>query len=844
MTLRVYIQLMFRESKGAMTRLAYFIVCLSIGVAAVVSVGSLASSFQNGFQDGAKELLGADILLQSWDAFPEDLPDVLEELMSPDQSQHVAITYMREQPSLITGPNNSMLVEIKSVRGAYPVYGSLDMDPPHITVADLGDTEIIVEPDILEKLGVSVGDILRLGGIPFTITGVARSDPDRITGFMYIAPRIIMRQEAFGLTGLAKLSPQIRYKALIALDGSDAAALTAFTEAIKDELGADSPIRVENYLQGRPSLQRGLKRVEAFLGLVALLSLMLGGVGVSQAVRKWIQGRMDSIAVLKCLGMRPRQILLLYFANAALLGILGSGLGIAAAVILLKTLPPLLADYIPVDFIQPVQPMAMLSGLLLGTTVTLVFSIPALISILRVPPSRVFRRNAEALPEARWVPFAIGMFIIAAIGLMAYYQASSPILGAIFTVGVLGGIALLAGAAYILIRIMTVLPRDTWNVQIRHGLASLSRPNSSTLASIVSIGMGVLVLFTTLLIQSHLNHQFESEIPDKAPSLFLAGVSAHQTEGLETLLTEAGGEDLNLVPMSRAKISHLNGVPVAEAVENIESRWRRRNLMEDQFVTFMDTLPSNNAVLEGELWSDPDRIEVTLEEEYADDYGLSLGDTLTLSFSGEETELLITSIRQVEWEEDMSINFQVVIEPGTELEATANYLITVRLPRSEGDRLQDIVAKEFPGVLYIQVSEVLDRIISQLTRIGWGIRFLSMFIVGAGLAVLAGTIGIESQQRGSEVALLKTLGMTRRGIGAAFATEYALVGTVAAVVGIATGTAIAYAIITRTMEMEFILSPTYTVIGLAATVSLTIVVGLLASLPALQRPPSDTFREH
>jgi len=438
----------------------------------------------------------------------------------------------------------------------------------------------------------------------------------------------------------------------------------------------------------------------------------------------------------------------------------------------------------------------------------------------------------------------VGAVIILAIGFMAYYQASSPILGVIFTVGVLGGIAMLAGAAFLLIRVVTILPRDGWSVQVRHGLASLARPNASTLASIVSIGMGVLVLFTTLLIQSHLNRQIQSEIPKDAPSLFLAGVSASQTEGLESLLADAGGEDLNVVPMARAKISQLNGVPVAEAVKNIDHGWRRRNLMEEQFVTFMDTLPSNNTVLEGELWSDPDRAEVTLEKDYADDYGLTLGDTLTLDLNGNETELLITSIRQVAWEEDMTINFQVVIEPDTELEAAASYLITARMPRAEGARLQDIVARDYPGVLYIQVSDILDRIAAQLTRIGWGIRFLSMFIVGAGLAVLAGTIGIESQQRGSEVALLKTLGMTRRGIGAAFATEYALIGLVAALVAVATGTAIAYAVITRTLEMEFVPSPAYTVAAVVATIVLTILVGLVASLPALQRPPSDTFREH
>ncbi|MEK7863650.1 MAG: hypothetical protein AAB295_10365, partial [Chloroflexota bacterium] len=349
-------------------------------------------------------------------------------------------------------------------------------------------------------------------------------------------------------------------------------------------------------------------------------------------------------------------------------------------------------------------------------------------------------------------------------------EASMVFLGAKAACAVLGAASALATAAWALTRLVSRLPRDGGAVAVRHGLASLARPGSSTIASIMALGLGVLVLFTTVLLQTHLNRQLESDLPKDAPSLFMVDVKPEQTEGLATLLKDHGATNVTFAPLVMARATALNGVSVAALLESNERRFRRRQLMGEQFLTYLPELSPDNEIVKGALWSDPSRPEVSLEQDYANDFHLDVGDTITFNFGGTDTELLVSSIRTVKWE-GLGINFQLVVEPGVIEGMPQRRVATARLPKVEELGAQDAIAAAFPNVTLLRVGDALDRIAAQLKRIGWGVRFLGLFIVGAGIAVLTGTIGIESQRRGREVALLKTLGMTRRGVAGLFATE-------------------------------------------------------------------------
>lgn len=846
MTPGVYVALTSRECRSAGGRLVYFIACLGIGVAAVVVVASLTRSIDAGVRTEAKELLAADIAISG----NNPPPDILEKVSA--RYAGIERTDIREQPMVVAaggGRSGSLLVELKIIDGEYPFYGSLELDPPKPLHELLTSQTAVVAPEVLSKLRLSIGDTLAAGGAEFRIVGVAHAEPDRITGFMYIGPRVFLSADGFRRTNVGDMGARIRYKTLLKTPGTmGPEALAGLVAELEGAFREGPYLRVESYAEGRPSIRRGLQRMEHFLGLVALLSLLLGGVGVAQAMRGWIASRLDAIAILKCVGMRPREILALYAGQAVLLGLAGSAAGALAGLAFLYTVPPLFREHIPVHLIDPWQPSAVVRGLSLGVAIAFVFSFPALVGILRVAPSRVFRRDAEPLPETRRTTWITGAVVVGGILLLAFVQAGSARLAMQFIAGVLGtGLALLL-AAYGLTRGMARLPREAGSVWLRHGLAALGRPGASTIASVVGLGLGLLVLFCTGLVQSHLNAQLSTELPENLPTAFMIDVRPEQWPALKDSLEAEGATDVRMAPLVMARMIGMNGRDFREASDEgpddgdrREGRLRRMARRE-QWLTYFEELPGDNSIIAGQWWSDPDRYEVSLEEEFARRIRADLGATLTFLVNNQPRDFVVTSLRRAEWLE-LGTNFEIVAEPGSLDDAPQLRLATAKLPDGRGQAIQDAVIAAFPNVTMVQVSDVIERISLQLRRLGWGVRFLALFIIASGVAVLVGTIGVESRRRGKEVALLKTLGMTRKQVAALFATEYALIGLLAGVIATAGGGLTAWWIIRRAMEIPWHFKPTLFALALISGMALAVAAGIGASAGALRRRPIEVLRQ-
>lgn len=838
MNLRYYIAHVAREGRGSGVRLGYFVACLAVGVCAVVVVAGLTQSLKSGIRDGAKELLGADLAISFRETPPDDLDDFLAD------TAFVGRADVRDRPiAVATVAGKSIIAELKVVKGEYPFYGSLDLVPNRPLADLLAADTTVVAPDVLSRLELKQGDTLRIGGEDFRIAGVARTEPDRITGAMYIGPRVFLSHDAAAQTSIGAMGTRVRYKTLLKFPETvTAARLEEEAASLRDSMSHVPSVRVETYTQGRPSLQRRLNRLEHYLSLIALLSLLLGGVGVAQAVRSWIEGRLDSIAVLKCVGMRPREVFILYLSQAVLMGFLGSLVGAALGAALLYAVPPFFKEHIPTNFISAWQPWAYVRGIGLGMSVAILFCVPPLVAVLRVPPARVLRRNAEPLPEARWVPWATVSLAIVGVGALATYQAESTALGLQFMGGVLVTGLTLGLAALGLSRVAAYVPRDLGRrVWLRHGLAALARPGASTVASMVGLGLGLLVLFCSVLVQRHLNAQLESELPTKAPSAFMIDVRPHQWEGLKELLEEEGAREIQTVPMIMARITAVDGEEVRQEKDDERRHWHHRELRRQQRLTYMQSLPPDNRILRGALWSDPDRYELSLEEGFARRQNFDVGTELSFNVWGENIDFVVTSIRSVEWE-SFNLNFELVAEPGVLDDVPQLRLVTVRLPDGRGQAVQDEVVARYPNVTFVQVSEILERATLQLTRIGWGVRIVGLFIIGAGIAVLIGTVGVQAQRRGREVALLKTLGMTRRQVIGVFATEYALIGLVAGIIGVTGGGTLAWLAITRGLEIEWKFEGELFLIALIAGTGLAVIAGIGASIGALRNPPIEVLR--
>lgn len=849
---------MLRESRGAAGRFAFFVACLAVGVAAVVAIAGLAAGLDSGIRSEARQLLAADLAIESRRALPEtfDLARLL-----PAGSRTAAV---REMVTVVAAlpkdgkPGRSQLVELKAVERGYPFYGKLAVDPARPLSALLAPDAAVVAPELLGALGLRRGSeplVFRVGTADFRIVGEVSAEPDRVGIGTAFGPRVFLSMAGLERAGLISKGSRVSYKALIALPaGLPADRLEKIAEQLRAALPATEAYRVETFRQAQPQLRRSFAQVGRFLGLVALLSLFVGGIGVAQSVRAWLAGRLDAIAILKCLGLRPREVLALYLGQTALLGLVGSLIGIVIGAAVQAAIPRLFPDLIPATLLRPWQPGALLRGLGLGVGVALLFSLPPLAGLLRVPPSRVLRRDAEPLPVHRAT--SVFAFVALAAGLLAltFAQTQSLLLSAQFVGALSLATALLGVAATLLAKSIGRLPRFS-SISLRHGLGALARPGAATVGAIVALGLGVITVLTMSLVERRISHELGRELPGNAPSAFLVDIQPEQWTGVRALLTRARADKIDSVPVVMARISSIDGRPIdriaaerkerqdpeKEGNENREERGRRWALTREQRLTYLEKLPADNVIVAGKLWSDPAHGEVSLEKSFAEDLGVGLGSKLGFDVQGVPLELTVTSLRTVDWG-TFGINFYLVVEPGILEQAPQQRVATARLASGSEQHVQDLLAASYPNVTFLRIREILGKILGVLQRIGLGVRFLGGFTVLSGIAILAGAISAGSVRRGREVALLKTLGMTRRQVATAFAVEYALIGGVAGLLGAGTGAALSWGVVTRGFELPYEAEPAWLALAVVLSIVLSVIAGLAASLRALERRPIEVLR--
>jgi putative ABC transport system permease protein len=845
--IRSWIVLAARECRGSTGRMAFFAACLSVGVAAVVAVAVLSQALDRGIRAQARELLAADIAVSSRRPIADEVVTAIDSL---EGARRTAVI---ELPSMVSIPASdgdagklgpSLLCELKAVGPGYPFYGSVETEPALPLPELLDDGRVLVEPELLTRLGASVGGKLRIGTEVFEIGGTISSESDRLEIGLTLGPRVLLSTVGLERCGLIGLGSRVRYRVLVRLpDFSTPVQVESAADLIRAVVVDPEFVDVETSAEAQPMLRRALGRAERFLGLVALLSLLIGGIGVAQAVRAWLAGRLDAIAVLRALGVRPREVFFLYLAQTVLLALIGSVLGAVAGVLATRSLPGFLGNLLPVQVEVGWQPAVMMRGVALGIGVAVIFAIRPLVDVLRVPPVRVLRRDADPLPVNRKVAAALFAVLVVGVTLTAAFQSGSVVRGSEFAIGLIVATAALALGAWAVVRMVARVPRDLGAVALRHGLAALARPGSGTLGAVVALGLGVLTVLGMFLIQSRLSAQLEADLPGDAPTVFLIDIQPEQWDGVRAVLADSGAERVDSVEVVMARLQSVNSVPVTELVpeRDEEPADRRWVLTREQRLTSMATLPEDNIIIDGALWSDPSRPEVSVERDFAEDLGVVVGDTVVFNIQGVPLELLVSSIRSVEWER-FSINFFLVVEPGVLDDAPRYRIASARLVTDAEAPLQDRLAAEFPNVTMLRIREVLEKIVAILEQVGFGVRFLGAFTVLAGIAILAGAVSAGAVTRGRQVALYKTLGMTRVQVVMVFAVEYALVGLVAGVLGTFGGIALAFLVVRFGFEIAWASDPAAWAAAAATTVALSVVAGLAASIRALSVRPLATLR--
>jgi len=837
----------WRETRGSFRHFLFFLTCMALGVSALVGISGFASSLESAIQKEARILMAGDLEIHSHQPLSSHSVSMIQTL----QGQGILATTVYELLAMVSDHDVTVtqLVELKAVGVGYPFYGRLITEPPNTTDSLFDGRNTLVEEALLIRSNLQVGDRIRLGQAEFTITGVIKKEPDRVAGAFSalggLGPRVMISQEGLTRTALIQPGSRVRYRTLLKLPQT--MDLGTVKSQIETALAADK-VRVTSYQEAQPRLRRFLKNLTTYLSLVGLTALLVGGIGVANSVQVFLSGKMDTLAILKCLGAGSGTIFRVYLFQTLLLGLLGCLTGVILGLGVQKLFPVLLSDFLPADLEWHVTFLPILRGIAMGLLTTLLFSLGPLLGILGVPPAYIFRRDfipAEYVQpslrgtRSRFVSVGMIAAILGGLVLLAIWQAESLNVGGLF-VGILAAsLLLLRLGAGLGVRMVKAVRRPR-SLMWRHGLANLYRPGSQTTLAVLSIGVGVTVILAVHLVEISLLRQVGENVPKEAPSFFFIDIQTDQKDPFQRLLSQQG-KTTEITPIVRGRLHAVEDRKVSEM--DLTDRSDAWYFQREYVLTSQESLPRDNKVKLGQWWGgdSSNSSQISVEEDAAHHLGVDLGSTMTFDIQGVLIAATVTSLREVKWG-NMSTNFFVIFSPGVLEGAPTTYIATVRTRPEEDTALQRQVVSAFPNVTAINIRYVLDTVRHVLERIGLVVRFMAVFTIAVGLVVLGGAIATTRHWRTRESVILKTLGATRGLVAQTFAVEYAVLGSIAGLVGSGMASLLAFIFLRFVMDLPWQLQPGALFTSVLFTLFLTVLTGFLTTFRILGQKPLAVLR--
>ncbi len=838
------LRMALRESRAAWRRIALYTGAITLGVAALVAINSFRADVLAGVHAEARVLLGADLEMFSRQPFPEEVQQALDSAAQAGTD----ISYATRFASMALAPRTGLtrLVNVRAMVGRYPYYGRIETDPA-TAWSQLGTgRNALVDPGVLVYLDAQLGDTLRIGQAAFVISGVVTKVPGDIGLRTAIGPSVYIPRAYVDETRLIQFGSLVRYMAYLEIP--DIGQLEAFLDIWGERL-RELRVGYDTVEEREEEWAESLDALARFLGLVGLIALLLGGIGVASAVHVFVKRRLDTVAVLRCLGASQRTVFAVYLVQAALMGALGSVAGVLLGLVVQWSLPGVLEDFLPLDVTPVLHAGPVLTGLGIGIWVAVLFGLLPLLTVRDVAPLRALRRAYDA-PPARRDPARLLTYAALALTAIGLSVSQAPVLlaGLAFA----AAIAFTTGALWLVAKGLTratrrFFPRRAPYV-VRQGVANLFRPNNQTVSVILTVGFGLFLLGSLHVVQRNLLEQFAFDVREDRPNLVIFDIQRDQREGIADILRERGLGTQQFTPIVPARIAALNDSSVSELLDDTTgtgpSRWALRREYRN---TYRDTLVSSEELVAGEWWDEP-RGEaalprISMERDVADDLMVGVGDRITWDVQGVRLETEIASLRTVDWAR-FEPNFFAVFEPGV-LESAPQIFVT--FTRVEGDagraEVQRDLVQRYPNISALDLSLVQQTIDTILGSVTVAVRFMALFSIACGMIVLIGAISTSRYQRLRESVLLKTIGARTQQVTRILATEYLALGTLAAVTGLLLATVAGWALVTFFFRMTFRLQLLPLLeLGLA-TIVVTIVVGLLSSRDIMRRAPLAVMRE-
>jgi putative ABC transport system permease protein len=834
----------WRELRGGLRGFGVFIACIALGVMAIAGVGSVAASLADGIAGAGQTLLGGDL---SFALVQRQASDAERAFLDSRGTVSVAATLRAMARS---GAGDMALVEVKAVDGAYPLFGTLTTDPALPLAALFGEKDgafgAAVDSALLARLNLKVGDRISIGNAAITLRAVVTNEPDRIAAGIGFGPRVLISDAALHATGLVQPGSLVRWLYRLRLPA--AASNDAAMAAVRRDAEANFPdagweIRTRD--KASPQLERSVERFTQFLALVALATLLVGGVGVANAVAAHLARKRDSIATLKAIGASGGTVFAVYCAEIIVVALFAAAIGAVLGGALPFAIAHWFAAVIPLPVTPSLHPPVLARSIGYGLITALAFALWPLGRAHDSPVAMLFRDQVSG--ERRWPRLRYVIATGAAIGAfaaLAVATSTEPRIAAIFVASA-AGIFLLLRLVALAVMAMTRRLKRPRSTALRLAIANVHRPGALTPTIMLSLGLGLALLTTVIEIDGNLHRELTAALPEQAPSFFFIDIPTTDAADFDGFVrARAPGATIEQVPMLRGRIVAANGIAADDLKPAAGSRWVLRG---DRGITYAATVPPGSRVTEGHWWSADysGAPLVSVESKSAHDIGLKVGDMLTVNVLGRNVTARIANLRAVDWE-NLGINFVLVFSPGSFAGAPHDNIATLTFAdggtTAEETGLIKALAEAFPTVTAVRVKDALNTLDTMVGKLIVALRAASGVTLFAAALVLGGGLAASQRFRIYDAVVLKTFGATRARLLAAYALEYALIGAATALIGIALGSLAAGLVVTRIMEFPFVFVPSEAAAAAVFALFVTLAVGLLGTFAALGRKPAQLLR--
>jgi putative ABC transport system permease protein len=821
-SLPLALRLAARELRGGTRGLRIVLACLALGVAIVAAVGTLRVGLERGLAADGSRLLGGDIEIESG---TQPLPAALRDFLAARGARLSDVVSMR---SMLVAPSGErQLVELRAVDTAWPLVGSAAFAPAQSEPAALAG--VVADQVVLDRLGLHPGDTVRLGEASLTLTGAIEAEPDRVTGTA-IAPRAIIAAATLPRTGLMAPGAMVNYalRAVLGQADSAPAAIAAIRAAFPN-----TGWRIRDSAHAAPGIDRFVEQTGQFLTLVGLTALLVGGIGVANGVRAWLEARARTIATLRCLGASAGLILSMALIQVMALACLGTAIGLLAGAALPIALVAVAGDLLPIPARLGLYPGPLLTAAAYGLLTAATFALWPVGRAVRIPGAALFRE--AVLPtggRASAALIAANLILAAALVLLTLLAAPDWRFAAGFCAGAAAALGVFRLGAFALARLARLGARLGSPVA-RLGLANLHRPGAATPLMLVSVGLGLSTLAAVTLIQGNLRAQVLERMPDAAPSLFFVDIQNDQLARFDAIAAATPGViSVRHVPNLRARVVSVNGTPAERVAATPETQWALRG---DRGLTYAATPPAGSTVVAGQWWpadyAGPPLM--SFDDGLAAGWGVHVGDTIRVNVLGRDIDLKVANLRHIAWQ-SLGINFTMVASPGLLSSAPHTHLATARTTPAGEAALLRAVTDALPNVTGIPVAEVLRAVADLLDRIAWALGATGSLALVAGALVLAGAVAAGQRRRTREAVILKALGAARAQIRAAWMVEFGALGLAAGLLAAGVGTAASWAVMHTVMHADWTFLPGHLAVTIAACMALMLGFGYAGTAAALR----------